>query len=106
MKGGVFIFNTKHNIFYIGNAYADIVKIIEKYNLTYGDWDCLQNLLEYGIASSCKSRAEKYPDLINLRDTDPDDFSDEDLILYGNIISNSKYPLFDQDDYFIKNPYV
>lgn len=94
-----------HNIFYIGNVYADILKIIEKYNLTYGDWDCLQNIMKYSIEGSCKSRAEKLKDGVSFREAEPQDFSDYDYIKYDNVIPEGKYPIYDKDDYFIKNPY-
>lgn len=98
------MWNFTHNIFYLYNVYADILKVLEKHNLTYGDWDALQNILEYSIDSSTRKRSERHMDLISFREEDPPDLSDYDLIKYDNIVPNGKYPIFDDDDYFIKNP--
>lgn len=94
-----------HNIFYIANAYADILKIIEKYNLTYGDYDLLQHLLEYGIDGSTQERSKRHKDLALFKD-EALNLNDYDYIKYDNIIPDGKYPIFDDNDYFIKNPYM
>lgn len=100
------MWNQTHNIFYLYNVYADILKVMEKHGLTYGDWDALQNLLEYGIDSSTQKRSEKHTDLMSFRDEEPPDLSDYDLIKYNIVVPQGKYPIFDNDDYFIKNPYA
>lgn len=98
------MWNTTHNIFYLYNVYADVIKVLEKHNLTYGDWDALQNLLEYGIDGSSKFRAAKHIDAVSFREEDPPILTDYDLIKYDNLVLDGKYPIFDDDDYFIKNP--
>lgn len=98
------MWNLTHNILYLTNVAADILKVIEKHGVTYGDWPGLQNVLEYTIAGSNENLAKNYKDLCNFTGKEPPCFEDEDPILYANVIPNGKYPVYDDDDYFIQHP--
>lgn len=97
-------YNLTHNFFHIANIYGDILKIIEENELTYGDYDCLQDLLARGIDGSTRERSKKHKDLAIFADSALD-LNDYDFIKYDNIIPGGKYPLYDKDDFVLTNKY-
>lgn len=97
-------YNLTHNFFRIVNIYGDILKIIEENQLTYGDYDCLKDLLNRGIDGSTKERSKKHKDLAFFAD-EALDLNDFDFIKYDNIIPDGKYPIYDKDDYVIANEF-
>lgn len=93
-----------HNIFYILNTYAEILKILEKNGITYSDWFYLKDQLNFGVTTA--NEDWRYTN------DDPENpfakklhilHGDDAIIKYSDIIPNGKYPPLSEDDYFIKN---